>query len=129
MKFLAGILAVVAIYGVRQYITDSYTTTMAAVAKGGPASCLQMLGSTTAEEDGRTYLVGSIRNNCERRVGQVTVVFSMEHAGSSTRDTWNPSSTVYAYVRDIDRGETRRFKSAFSVPNDRTFRFDRINAF
>jgi hypothetical protein len=40
MKFVAGILAILLVIGVRQAIVDTSEDTMTTVAKGGPASCL-----------------------------------------------------------------------------------------
>jgi hypothetical protein len=118
MKFVVGILALLVVLAIRQAIIDSYVDTMATVAKGGPASCLKMLGSTTAEEDGQTSIVGNLRNNCDGQVSQVTVVFTVDRGG-----------TAYAYVRDLKPGESRRFKTMFPIPKERTYRFERITAF
>ena len=128
MKFVVAILALLVVLGVRQAITDSYAETMATVAKGGPASCLEVRGSTTLEDEGRTYVIGNVRNNCERSVGQVTVVFSL-NAPSGAMDARGSTGTVYAYVRDLKVGETRRFKSMFPIPKDRTYHFEKITAF
>jgi hypothetical protein len=120
MKFIVGILALLVVVGVREWIQESYVTTMATVGSGGPAKCLEVLGSTTAEEDGRTSIIGNVRNNCSRQVGQVTISFKFDA----------PSGAIaYAYVRDLKQGETRRFKSAFPVMKGRTYHFDGINAF
>jgi hypothetical protein len=115
---LGGILALLIVLGARQAIQDSYTDTMDAVTKGGPATCLEVRGSTTAEEGGRTYIIGNLRNNCNRAVGQATVVFSVDRGG-----------TMYAYVRDLKVGETRRFKTMFPISQNQTYHFESINAF
>jgi hypothetical protein len=121
MKFaVVGCFAALVVYGVREYIATTYVNTMTTVAKGGAANCLEVLGTTTAQEEGRTSIIGNIRNNCGRPVGQVTVSFKFDP----------PSRAIaYAYVHNLRAGETRRFKSAFPVPNNTTYRFEGINAF
>jgi hypothetical protein len=36
---------------------------------------------------------------------------------------------IFAYSRDIQPGETRKFKSAFPISENSTFRFDRISGY
>jgi hypothetical protein len=128
MKFAIGILALLVVLGIRQAITDTYVETVATVSAGGPAKCLEVRGSTTLEEDGKTYIIGNLRNNCGRSVGQSTVVFSLE-PDSASRTGGRAGGTLYAYVRDLKSGETRRFKTMFPIPKNRPFHFESINAF
>src|ERR1041385_3135391 len=100
---------------------------MATVSSGGPASCLEMLGSTTAEENGVTSIVGNVRNNCDRSVGHVTVVFGLEPPNGARGS--RTGGTFYAYVRDLKPSETRRFKTMFPISKNRTYYFEGINAY
>jgi hypothetical protein len=125
MKFLMGILALLVVLGVRQAITDSYVDTVATVSSGGQKTCLEVLGTTTGEEDGKAYVIGNVRNNCSRAVGQTTVVFTVDPESGSR----SSGATLYAYVRDLKPGQTRRFKTMFPIPKNRTYHFEGINAF
>ena len=122
MKVALGIVALLIVVGAREWIQEAFVTTITTAAKGGQSACVQMLGSTSSEEDGRTFIVGNVRSNCERSVSSVTLVFKVDNGRDS-------EGVAYAYARDLKPGETRRFKSAVTIPKGGTFRFDRINAF
>ena len=119
MKVGMGILALLIVLGAREWIRESYVATMATVATGGQSGCLQMLGSTTGEEDGRTAIVGNIRNNCGRKVPHATITFKLVPSGA----------VVSAHASDLKAGETRRFKTGMILSRNTIYRFDSISAF
>jgi hypothetical protein len=127
MKILVPIIGLFAVFAIRSFLQDRYETAITAVATGNASNCLMMLGSTTREEDRSTHIVGSIRNNCDRKVGQVTIVFKV--AGKVDSKFNQGEAIHYAYVRDLKPGETRAFKTMFSIGKNDTYRFDSITAF
>jgi len=74
----ANILTLIAIlvagYAARAWF-GSHIVSM--ITSKGP-DCLELLGNTTSEEEGTTYIVGSIKNNCDRSFGQVTILFNLD---------------------------------------------------
>jgi hypothetical protein len=128
MKEVLGCaLGLVALLALRSFLQDRYETTMTAVATGRASHCLSLVGSTTREEDRSTYIVGSIRNHCDREIGHVTVVFKV--AGSSDSKFNHRDAILYAYENNVKPGETRAFKTMFPAGRNDTFRFDTINAY
>src|SRR5215813_8634450 len=130
----AGVLGLIAFMGIRYGIREIYTGVVTSATTDQVAACLSLTGSTTAVDDGNTDIVGTIRNNCGRRFGQVTVSFKLDRSSSgsqrSTRPAMDlPEAVIVAYLRDVQPGETRRFKSSTHVHNNAVFRFDRISAF
>lgn len=123
---MMGCVALLIFLGFRSYVQRAFETSVTSAARG-TSGCLVMKGSTTNEQDSHTYIVGSIQNTCERKISQATVVFKLAKRGGSMDDT--SEAIVYAYVRDLGHGETKKFKSAFSIPKDAVFHFDRINGF
>jgi len=126
MKIAACVLGIAALLGFRYYISQQYQKVAAAVTSGEPASCVAMVGNTRTEENGHTYVVGTIRNNCEHKVGHVTISFKVERQSDSA---FNSDAPAYAYVNDVAPGETRSFKTQFQIAKDMGYRFDRITAF
>jgi hypothetical protein len=126
LKSPAGILGLivllVAAYNVRQWFRTRLLS-----ATGRAPSCLTVAGYTTAEDEGRTYIVGNIQNNCGRKFSSITVLFKLDRMPGPTENP--PEAVVYAYSRDLAPGETRRFKSFFPISANATFRFDGINAY
>jgi hypothetical protein len=121
---LLGLIAVVAIiYAARVGLR----TLIGSASQGVSPTCLELVGKTTREDEGRTYIVGSVRNDCTRKYGSVTVVFKLDRRPGPTESL--PQGIAYAYIRDLVPGETRPFKSAFPVSRDTTFLFDAINAY
>ncbi len=121
---LIGLIVVVAaIYAVRV----GFRTVISSVTQGVSPTCLELVGKTTREDEGRTYIVGSVRNNCTRKYGSVTVVFKLDRQRGPMENM--SEGVAYAYIRDVGPGETRAFKSAFPVSKDATFRFDTISAY
>ena len=90
-------------------------------------NCLELVGSTTSEEDGRKYIVGSIKNNCDRSFSHVTVLFKLDRTPGARVDM--PEGGTYAYGRDVKPGDVQRFKSAVPIGGKATYRFDGIRAY
>jgi hypothetical protein len=74
---------------------DRLTSTVTANA----ADCVSMLGNTTNELDGVTYIVGTIRNTCDHPIGSVTVIFKLEQ-GYGSKSPWH-EGFAQAYERDV----------------------------
>jgi len=126
MKLWGGIVAVLLFLALRWYLNDTYGKVVGA-ATSNRAECLSMLGSTTNEKDGGTYIVGSVRNNCDHPILSVTVTFKMQQ-GYGPNSQWREGN-AYAYVSDVKAGETRKFKSAIPVGKNSIIRFDKIIAY
>jgi hypothetical protein len=126
MKLLGGLAGILIVLAVRSALTDKYEKVMTAVVTDRPADCLKMVGSTTREENGRTFIVGTIRNTCERKIGNVTIAFQVDAAD---RTAFRTNAPILAYARDVQPGETRTFKTPYAIGRNDTFRFDKITAF
>lgn len=127
MKVAGCIFGLLAILGLRAFLQDRYRTVAASVTAGNAASCLTMLGNTTRETGGSTYIVGSIKNDCDRKIGQATIVFKAD--GSVDSNLGRREAILYAYERDLEPGETRQFKTMFPIQKNAAYRFDEITAF
>jgi hypothetical protein len=86
-----------------------------------------MLGNTTTEENGSTFIIGSVRNNCDRKFSSVTISFKLDSTPGPMENM--PTGGAYAYSRDVEPGQIAQFKSAWPVSRDATFRFDGITAY
>ena len=126
MKIAACVLGVAALLAFRYYVGQEYRQVMAAATSREPSSCVVMVGNTRTEENGHTYIAGTIRNNCGRPVGHVTVSFKVERQPDAA---FSSDAPAYAYVSDVAAGETRSFKTLFQIPKDTGYRFDGITAF
>jgi hypothetical protein len=133
MKLL-GLAAGILVVFLLRFALNNQFKKVAAATSGGPATCLVMLGSTTREEAGATYITGSIRNDCARRVSNVTIAFKPEQStdqktGFPNAPAFASRAPVFAYTRDVDPGETRNFKSEFPVARNSLYQFDGMTAF
>ena len=127
MKASGVLLAILAFLGLRWFLQHQYQTVITAATSPGPSSCLTMLGNTTRDEDGRTYIVGAFRNDCGRRVSHVTLIFK---APGPVDSKFNSRDAFFqAYESDVQPGETRHFKTMFGVGKDTIYRFDRFAAY
>lgn len=122
-RFLAFIVVSVVGYFTRQWFGDI----ILAVASNKAPACLEMLGSTTTEENGVTYIIGSVRNSCDRKFGRVTVSFKVDHQRVATGEL--PEFTVPAYSRNIEPGQIKEFRTSAPVSKDASYRFDSISAY
>jgi hypothetical protein len=109
------IIVAVAGYTARAWF-GSHVVSM--ITSKGP-DCLEVLGSTTAEEEGSTFIVGSFKNNCDQGFGSVTILFSLDRTPGPLGDL--PEGVAYAYSRDIKAGEIRDFKTALPVSRNATY--------
>jgi len=122
----AALITLVCIFAAG-YITRPLFRGFILSATSNKSACLEIMGNTTTEENGSTYIVGSVRNNCDRKFGYVTVTFKLDRQpGSSGAFS---ETTVSAYSRDIGPGQTKEFKSFAPVSKNSTYRFDAISAF
>ncbi|MBZ5674039.1 MAG: hypothetical protein LAP61_07310 [Acidobacteriia bacterium] len=122
-RFLALIVLSVTGYFTRP-LFESF---ILSVATSKAPACLDMLGNTTTEDNGGTYIIGSIRNSCDRKFGRVTVSFKIDHQRVATGEL--PEATVSAYTRDLEPGQTKEFRTSTSVSKDTSYRFDAISAY
>jgi hypothetical protein len=127
MKVPTGLLVLIAILGVIYAASGVFKDYIISNSTGKGPPCLELLGKSTRDDEGRTYIIGSIRKNCTRKFSSVTVVFKLDRVPGPTESL--PEGIAYAYVRDIAPGETRQYKSALPVSRDATFRLDTINAY
>ena len=127
MKSIKGILlALIAflalryafLYGVQSIVTSASTN---------QASCLSMLGNTTRDVDGQTYIVGSIRNDCSRRMDHIVIKFKIDRPADSNLGRSDVPISVYS--NDVAPGETREFKSMFPIAKNTIFRYDGMTAY
>ncbi len=119
LGILAGIAVLIAIY-------VQYGRVIRAITSSGAKApnCVEMVGNTTSEDGGVTTIIGTVRNNCERKYGYVQVVFKLERGGNSDL----PEGIVTASGRDLKPGDTWEFKT-FPVPRNVSYRLDEINAY
>ena len=127
MKYLAQLIfGLLFILGVRYFVRGVFQGVVHQ-ATTNSTSCLALLGSTTSEQDGHTYIVGSVRNNCTRQFSSVTVSFKLDRPRGAMQNF--SQAIAYAYTRDLKPSETRSFKSAVPLSKDVTYRFDGFNAY
>ena len=128
MKMVLGLLAAVLVFlGLRYAVNDWFRNRAVPAMTASGNQCLVMAGSTTREQDGATYIVGSFRNECDRKFSQVTISFKLERSSGAMQSL--PEAVVTAYTRDVQPGETRQFKSTMPVSRNAIFRFDAISGF
>ena len=146
----AVVVGVVAILGVRYVIQAGFRSMVTSATSDKAAACLSLSGSTTAVENGNTDIIGTIQNDCNRKFSQVTVSFKLDRSSSgfaaaeistalhpgATPDRSPrrpvmelPEAVILAYLRDVQPGETRKFKSSTHIHKNAIFRFDRITGF
>ena len=147
MKLRTLVLGIIAFLAIRYALREGVRSVLTSATTDHAAKCLVMHGYTTSFQDGSTFIVGSFKNNCDRKFSHVTVAFMLDRSGTSVIQMWSPlrSGTapkrapqtaldlppvpIFAYSSDIQPGETRKFKSAFPISEDSTFRFDRISGY
>jgi hypothetical protein len=128
MRVITGILVVIGIIAVVRITSGWFLGHLvsAATASNAPG-CLEVLGNTTSEEEGRTYIVGSIRNSCDRDYGNVTLSFRVDRSSGPLGDM--AEAVAYAYSRNVKARSTREFKTAVTISKNATYRFDGVNAY
>src|SRR4051812_43091060 len=120
------VLAVAGLVALRSVLHQGFQQVITTATKDHAGDCLSLAGSTTREEQGFTYIVGSVRNRCDTKFSNVTVAFKLDRA--DTKITL-PDAPILAYAKDLKPGETREIKSAYHIDKKTTFRFDKITAF
>jgi hypothetical protein len=123
---IACVLGVVGLFALRSFLHEGFRQGLTNATRDHTGECLSLVGSTTREEKGFTYIVGSVRNRCEIKFTNVTVAFKLDRPDSKVK---LPDAPILAYARDLKPGETKSFKTDFSIDKKTTFRFDRITAF
>jgi hypothetical protein len=127
MKIPAAILALIAILAAGYVARGWFRSYIVSMTTDKAPACLEVLGHTTSEEEGRTYIIGSIRNHCQRSFGHVTILFKLNRAPGASDGL--PEGVAYAYGNDVKGGEVRKFKTALPVSRNAIYRFDGINAY
>ena len=127
MKDLAAVPGLIVILVLGCALTGCFQNYVTSRASGKAPGCLAMLGNTTSEENGLTFIIGSIKNNCDRRFSNVTVVFKLERERGPTENL--PEAVAYAYSSDVEPGEIRQFKTALPISKNSIYHFDEINAY
>jgi hypothetical protein len=140
------ILAAAALLAVRYVLSRAVKHVVTTVTTDYAAKCLAVLGQTTRVEDGNTFIVGSFKNDCDRKFSHVTVAFALDRSSTAAKPLFTPygreapperpqaaldlpQAPIFAYSRDVAPGETREFKSAYSIPENAVFRFESISGF
>jgi hypothetical protein len=108
---ILGLAGVIVIWGGIRYL---YSYVISEATRDN-SSCLVLEGSTTSEEDRSTYIVGSVRNNCDRRFLSVMVSFKLY---PSSDDAIRTPMVISAHGSNLKPGESWQFKtSAFTHNN------------
>ena len=142
------ILAIAALLVLRYVLSQGIRRIVTTATTDYSAKCLTMLGHTTSVQDGSTYIIGTFKNNCDRKFSHVTVAFMLDWSPPPDfSQMWSPSRPgasrnrapqapldlppvpIFAYSRDIQPHETRQFKSAHPISENATFHFDRITGY
>jgi hypothetical protein len=124
-----SILALIFVLGASYYARTHFREWILSAASGSTPTCLEMLGSTTSEVDGATRIVGSVKNNCDRKYLYVQIEFTLDQSTAENpvvRDL--PEMKMSAAVRDLQPGETMQFQTAI-VSKTQLYRFDGITAY
>jgi len=122
----AGILTLVSFLALGYVTRPLFRSFITSATSDHAAACLVLLGSTTTEEDGNTYIIGTVPNNCERKFGNVTVTFKLDRQPGPME---NLDAPVSAYARDVGPDQTKQFKTAVPISKNSTYRFDAISAY
>src|SRR5579884_1763920 len=88
---------------------------------GKTPDCLQLVNASSTLDDGPPYIVGTIRNNCEYRFGQVTIVFKVTRVPGPNEEVTGGFTAAYAH--DVEPGTTKEFKTAVPVMGGSIFQF------
>ena len=130
MKASTGLVALIILLAASYTINRTYRYVIS-VATAKTPNCLALLGYTTREEEGRTFIVGSIRNDCGRTYGNLQITFQLPRSNDlmARSSVELPAGVAYAYGRDLKPGEIWRFKTLFPVSKDAVFQLGEITAY
>jgi hypothetical protein len=124
------LIALICVFGGWYYLRTHFAGWILSATSGETPACLELVGSTTSEIDGVTHIIGSVRNNCDRKFLMVSISFKIARTNSDQavfRDF--PEAVAVASVRDLQPGETGQFRSAVPVSKDTIYRLDRLSAY
>ena len=121
----AGILTLACIFSLGFIPRPLFQSFILRATSNKAEACLELLGNTTTEENATAYIVGTVRNNCDRTFGSVTVTFKLDRGASDTL----PEYSISAYARNVEPGQIKQFKTVTPISRNSTYRFDRISAF
>jgi len=124
--FALGLIAFIAFRTV-VHNTFRKLVTGAATASERRSACIVMAGNTTRDEEGATYIVGQIRNDCDQTINDVTISFQLDPGPESRFNT--SGAYAIAYSRDVRPGETRPFKTVVPIGRKTTYHFSKIRAY
>jgi len=89
-------------------------------------------GTTTSEENKRTYIIGTVRNDCDRRFLTVTVTFKVSQQsmsfGNRNGENTMQDMMISAYGRNLASGESMEFKTQ-GFMNMSGYQLDSIRGF
>jgi hypothetical protein len=87
-------------------------------------TCIELTGSSTREVDSITTIVGTVRNNCDRRYGYVQVIFLLDRKAGDLGEPY----PVSASGRDLEAGATMQIQT-LPVSRDTGYRVGEITAY
>ncbi|HET8547091.1 MAG TPA: hypothetical protein VFL57_03765 [Bryobacteraceae bacterium] len=122
MKLPANVLAVVAFLAIVYAVSGWVQSYLVSATAARAASCLELLGSTTVEEQGITRIAGSIRNNCGRKYLAVQVSFKLDRTDKSGL----PPAFVFADGHDLAPGAIWEFRTS-PVAKSTAYHVDEIS--
>jgi hypothetical protein len=126
-NLLGAVLAIVLLGGGLRFLYSRVTS----AATQDNSSCLVLAGSTTSEENNRTFILGTVRNDCDRRFLAVTVSFKVSQRSPFAKagdDDRMPDMYVTAHGTNLAAGESMQFKTQ-SFMNMTGFQLESINGF
>jgi hypothetical protein len=108
-------------------LTTSCTDYVRSLTAGPELSCLVLAGCTTREISGVTRIIGSVRNDCTRRFGNVTVALRLYRSDRFSKANL-PETVIAGYVRDLEPGQTKDFQT-LPVGREAAFRLEKITGY
>ena len=84
MKLRTLVLGIIAFVAIRYALREGIRSVVTSATTDHAAKCLVILGHTTSVQDGFTFIVGSFKNNCDRRFSHVTVAFMLDRSSGTS---------------------------------------------
>jgi len=107
---MKGILGLIAIIVAGYALRTGFGHFMNSVGNDKGSTCVELLGNTTTEEEnGPTYITGSVRNNCDYRISQITIAFKTDRTAENQSE-----DMAFAYSSDVKPGEIREYQNNLS---------------
>ena len=143
----SSLIAAVVIAGALYYIRGiAFPHVMSEVTAS--QDCLELIVSTTQEENGINRIKGTVRNNCKRKYSMVNVEFLLDRSSEPVNlsPTWSstrsgarpieqspmasfPELPVTASARNVEPGATAEIETTMPVPRNSSYRVGKINGF